>query len=125
MNTYPAGDFLIRLKNSALAKNKSVEVVNSKIIKALAEVMKKEGFIREITIKDGILQANLEYFKKSPVLVNLKLVSKPGFRVYMTVKELEAKRGPSIFIITTSKGVMSSKSAIKARLGGEVIAEVW
>ena len=61
---------------------------------------------------------------KKPILSDLKIVSKPGLRVYIEVRDLEKRRKPSIYLISTSKGILSSREAIKQRVGGEIIAEV-
>ncbi len=124
INNYPVGDFLIRIKNAALAKRKSVNVPTTKLIKAVAETLEKEGFLSQVKVTDGELSAMLTYQKKEPVVMNVKLVSKPGLRIYADVDELEGRRKPSILVISTPKGVMSSKEAVKKRVGGEVIAEV-
>ena len=121
---YPVGDFLIQLKNAAMAKRREVMVDNTKLIKAVAVAMKKEGYLERVTIKEGKLVATLSYRKKEPVLINLKLVSRPGLRIYQDVDDLERFRGPSFFILTTPKGVISSREAIKKRVGGEVIVQV-
>lgn len=121
---YPIGDFLIRLKNMALAGRKTVEVRSSKLIKAVAHILQKEGYLENVAETKGELSANLTFHKKSPVLVDIKLISKPGLRIYMGREELEAKKGPSFFIISTSRGLMTTREALKKGLGGEVIAEV-
>lgn len=121
---YPIGDFLIRIKNAVMAGNRSVEVGSTKLIKAVAQVLKKGEYLSELKEKDGRLVVQLSYRKKEPVLMDVKLVSRPGLRVYMSVDELGKKRGPSTFVVSTSKGVLLSKEAIKKGVGGEVIAEV-
>lgn len=122
---YPIGDFLIRIKNSARAGGKVVEVPTTKLIFAVAEVLKSEGFLSEVKKTDGKLELKLAYKSKQPVLMDLKLRSKPGLREYMDADKLEKFRGSSILIVSTSKGIMSSYKARKARVGGEVIAEIW
>ena len=122
---YSIGDFLIRIKNTTLARKKELEVNNTKLIESVAEVLKKEGILTEITKKDGKLTVKPAYRKKEPILMDLKLVSKPGLRIYMSADELAAIKGPSFFILSTSKGAMTSLEAIKKRTGGEVIAEIW
>jgi small subunit ribosomal protein S8 len=122
---YPVGDFLIKVKNSAVARNKELVVASSKEVIGLAEVLKKLGYFSEVKKEKETLRITLTYRFKRPVLTNLKLRSKPGLRVYMSVKEIEAKKGPSTFVITTPKGILSSRDAIKQRSGGEVIAEIW
>ncbi|SRR5258706_15070208 len=124
INNYPVGDFLIRIKNAALAKRKIVSVPETKLIKAVAETLAKEGFLPDVKVTDRELTAQLTYQKKEPVVMNVTLVSTPGLRIYADVDELERRRKPSILVISTPKGVMSSKEAVKKRVGGEVIAEI-
>jgi small subunit ribosomal protein S8 len=121
---YPVGDFLIRLKNAGMAGKSVVFVKKSKLIRAVADALKKEGFLDEIEEEKGVLLVKLSFRKKEPVLLNIRLVSKPGLRVYMNVEELIAKKGPSVVILSTPLGIMSAKDAIKKEVGGEVIAEV-
>ena len=125
MTNYPVGDFLIRVKNAVLARNREVVVANTKLIKEVAKVLKREGFLDAISEKGGELSARLSFRRKEPLILGIKLVSKPGLRIYMGIDELEKKKGPSMFIISSPKGVISSSEAKKKRLGGEVIAEVW
>ncbi len=122
---YPVGDFLIRIKNTAMAKNKSLEYKAEKQIVAVAEALKKLGFLNEVKKEKNTLIVSLAYKNKKPVIMNIKLISKPGLRVYKGVDEIELKKGPSTYLISTPKGIISSKEAIKARVGGEVIAEIW
>lgn len=121
---YPVGDFLIRLKNAVLADKKTLEVPLSRLVKEVAKALAKEKFLEEVSEKEGRLFLRIAYHKKEPILSDIRLVSKPGLRVYMSAKEIGKKKGPSIFIISTPKGVMTSKEAIKKNLGGEVIAEI-
>jgi len=122
---YPIGDFLIRVKNAYLAKNRNIELKNSKLIESVAKVMEKQGFLEEVKKEEERLLVKLAFRKKEPVILGLKLVSSPGLRVYKGARELQGYKGPSTFIASTSQGVMTSKDAIKKRLGGEVIAEIW
>ena len=121
---YPVGDFLIRIKNASLAKKRQVKVVNTKLISLVAHALKKQGYLREVTEKDGKLVAFLSYRRKQPLIMEVRLVSKPGLRVYKGANELEKIKKPTTLIISTPKGVMSSQEAIKKRLGGEVIVEM-
>lgn len=126
MNNYWIGDFLIRVKNASMAKRDEVSIRETKLIKSVANVLKKEGFLREVKAEKGVLTASLAFAHKQPVLMGLKLVSKPGLRIYMGSEEIGKKRIlSSILIISTPKGVMSSNEAKKLGIGGEVIAEVW
>jgi small subunit ribosomal protein S8 len=124
VGNYPVGDFLMRIKNASMAKKKSVEFPSTKFVAAVAKALVKEGYLEAIEQKERILAATLSFRKKEPMVSDIKLISKPGLRIYKKLKDLEAKRGPSIFILSTPKGIMSSKEAVKKSLGGEVIAEI-
>lgn len=121
---YAVGDFLIRIKNTAMAGNKEVEVKSAKKLVAIADALKKMGFLDTVKNEKGVLKVTLTFKNKSPRLMDLRLISKPGLRVYMSVDELESKKSPSILLVSTPKGVTSSLRAIKDRVGGEVIAEI-
>lgn len=122
---FPIGDFLIRVKNAAMAKNKELIVPMNKEIVNVAEAMVKAGFLDSAKKEKTDLRIALTFKDKKPRLSDLKLISKPGLRVYMGIDELESKRGPSIYLVSTPKGVLTSLKAIKERTGGEVIAEIW
>lgn len=124
MTNYQIADFLVRLKNASMANLKQVEVGKTKIVSAVAKTLKKEGFLDTVTEKDGVISVTLSIFKKKPILSNVKIISRPGLRIYMNVDELGSIKTPEMFIISTPKGVMSHKDAIKQRVGGEVIAKV-
>ena len=124
MINFPIGDFLIRIKNAAISKNREIEVEGNKFIINTAECLKKLGYLDSVEAKEGLLRVKLSFRNKKPVLSNIKLISKPGLRVYSSVDELESLKGPSIYLISTPKGVVSAREAIKQRTGGEVIAEV-
>jgi small subunit ribosomal protein S8 len=121
---YTIGDFLIRIKNACLTRNKKVEAKNTKLIENLANTLKKEGLLDEVKVEGKKITASISYRDKKSLILDIKLVSKPGLRVYKGADELEKIKGPSIFIVSTNKGVMSTKEAIKKRVGGEVIAEI-
>ena len=124
MQNYPVGDFLIRIKNAALARGKEVEVYKSKFVKDVAKALKEEGFLDKVEESKGRLKVTLAYAYKKPVVMDIKLISRPGLRVYKGSDELEKIKRPTIFLISTSEGVISSKKAIKKRAGGEVLAEI-
>lgn len=121
---YPVGDFLVRIKNAGLAGKKEVSSYPTNLIKDLAKTLVKVGYLKEVGEKDGMLKVKIAYHKKQPLLSDLKLVSRPGLRVYMKVSELESWKSPSLLVLTTPKGVMTNLDAVKKRLGGEVIAEI-
>lgn len=122
---YPVGDFLINVKNAAMAKNKNILVRHSKQIFAVAQALQKLGYFDNIE-KDGeSMKVSLAFESKKPIITNLRLVSKPGLRIYLRVADIEKKRGPSTFLVSSPKGVISSKEVKKLRVSGEVIAEIW
>lgn len=123
-SNYFVGDFLIRFKNAAMAKNKSFEARSTKLVLAVAEALKKQGFLDGVTKKGSKAIFSLAFKHKRPVLTDLKLVSKPGLRVYTDVWELNKRKKPSFLLISTPKGILSSKEAIKQNVGGEVIVEI-
>jgi len=122
---YPVGDFLIRVKNAAMSGHKEVVVRKTKLVEAMAKALVKDGFLSEIKKEDDHMEVTLAYQRKEPVILDLKLISKPGLRVYVTVDELEKRRKPTTLFISTPKGVLSRKEAIKVNSGGEAIVEIW
>lgn len=124
VTNYPVGDFLIRVKNASMAGNKQFSVPSTKIIYEIANTMKKMGYLMEVTKKDETLSITLAYSNKKPVIMDLKLVSRPGYRRYVNVSELESFKGPEKYILSTPKGVISSSEAIKSRTGGELIVKI-
>lgn len=126
MTNYQIGDFLIRLKNASLAKMKEVAgVMATNYIKETAAALKDAGYIDKVSEKEGLLTVSLAFRNKRPVLMDLKIISRPGLRLYKNVEELAKDKGPFIFLVSTSKGVITSQKAIKSRVGGEVIAQIW
>lgn len=121
---YPVGDFLIRLKNAAMTGKKEVVADKSRMVIKVADVLKKEKILEEVNTKDKSVVVKLVFRKRSPVLMNVKLHSKPGLRLYMGVDDIKKRKGPSFIILTTPLGVLSDEEAIKKNVGGEVIAEI-
>jgi len=125
MTNYPVGDFLIRIKNAAMGGKKEVVFPKVKMVVEVALALKKEGFLNEVKTDKTQITATITYYKKEPLLLDIKLISKPGLRVYMGASELSKIRKPSIILVSTPKGILSAKSAAKQQLGGELIVEVW
>jgi small subunit ribosomal protein S8 len=129
--TDPIADMLTRVRNANSVLHDKVEIPGSKIKKAIASVLKEEGFIKDFTFtennKQGILTLTLKYGpQREKVISGIKRISKPGLRMYAKHAELpKVLGGLGIAIISTSKGIMSDKQARKVGLGGEVIAYVW
>ncbi len=125
MTNYSLGDFLIRLKNASMADLKTVTMRRTKLIKSVAEVLVKENILGSITEEGENITVSMGRYKKQAVLMDIKLVSKPGLRIYMKIADLKKHRGISWYILSTPFGIMSSKQAIKKSVGGEVLAEIW
>ena len=124
MINYPIGDFLTQIKNASLAGKKTVEVQTSSFIKATARVLQQENYLEDVREEGKKLTLRISYRKKEPIITDIRLISKPGLRIYMARDEIEKRHSPSILIISTPRGVMSSREAIKKGEGGEVIAEI-
>lgn len=124
MTNYQVGDFLIRLKNASMAGIKEVVFPKTNLVAAVAKTLKAEGFLDSVTEEDKNLVVTLSIFAKKPVLTNVKIVSKPGLRIYVNVDEIEKMKTPETLIISTPKGVLSGNEAKKKRTGGELIAKV-
>lgn len=129
--TDPIADLLTRVRNANSVYHEKVDVPASKIKEAIANVLKEEGFIKNVSRtedgKQGMLTLTLKYGpNREKVITGIKRVSKPGLRQYAKASELpRVLGGLGIAIISTSKGIMSDKDARKAGLGGEVVAYVW
>ena len=124
MINYPVGDFLIRIKNAAIAKHKEVVVVNTKLVHSVAKALERSGYLSDVTKEAKSLVVKLVFSHKEPLLMDIQLVSKPGLRIYMNVDELRRIKDPYLYIISTPIGVLSSSEAIKKNAGGEVIAKI-
>jgi small subunit ribosomal protein S8 len=131
MLTDPIADFLTRIRNANQAYKERVEIPNSRMKRALTEIMKNEGFLRNYDKvddgKQGMLRLYLKYGpNKQKVLTGLKRISKPGLRVYVQKDEIpKVLGGLGIAVISTPKGLMTDKQARQDGLGGEVICYIW
>ena len=127
----PLGDMLTRIRNAQLRGKSTVKTPASKLRAWVLDVLMAEGYIRgyESAKTDngqGELTISLKYFEGTPVIREVKRVSKPGRRVYMGVTELPTVRnGLGVSIISTPKGVMSDAAARSAYVGGEVLCTVF
>ncbi len=129
--TDPIADMLTRIRNASSAKHDTVEVPASNMKKAVAEILRDEGYISSFQLVEdggqGIIRITLKYHAgKERVISGLRRVSRPGLRVYVGTEDLpKVLRGLGIAIISTSKGVMTDKKARAQHVGGEVLAFVW
>ncbi len=129
--TDPIADMLTRIRNANSAKHDTVDVPASNMKKSIAQILLDEGYIKSFQLVDdgtqGVIRIALKYSgNKEKVIIGLRRVSKPGLRVYAGADELpRVLKGLGIAIISTSKGVMTDKSARAAHVGGEVLAFIW
>ena len=129
--TDPIADMLTRIRNTLVQKHDVVSMPVSKEKKAIAKILKEEGFITDYAVEgDGQfkeLTITLKYTEdKQRVITGLRRISKPGLRVYAHAVELpRVLNGLGIAIISTSNGVMTDREARKQHVGGEVLAYVW
>jgi small subunit ribosomal protein S8 len=127
----PIADMLTRIRNANVVRKETVEIPASTIKKEIAEILKKEGFIRDAEYvqdnKHGIIRLFLKYGPNNErVISGLKRISKPGLRVYTKSQEVpRVLGGLGLAIISTSSGVMTDKEARQAKSGGEVICYIW
>lgn len=131
MMTDPVADMLTRIRNANIAYSEQLEMPSSKLKAALADILKREGYIRDFAVEPAKPQATLKialkYTKdRERALTGVRRISKPGLRVY--AKRHEVPRvlgGLGTAIISTSSGLMTDRQARQAGVGGEVIAYVW
>jgi small subunit ribosomal protein S8 len=126
MQTDLISDLLTRIRNANSAGHDRLEVPANKMSANICRILKGEGFIKsfKIIIKED--ETVIKIILKKDAIVGIERVSKPGLRVYSGYKDLpRVLSGLGISILTTSRGVLSSRIAVKMKLGGEVICNVW
>ena len=127
----PIADMLTRIRNANANKHESVLIPQSKTKLAIAKILKDEGFIVDYksSVENGInmIEITLKYGPNGEkVIQGLKRISKPGLRIYANTEQLpKVLNGLGIAIVSTSKGIITDKSARKLNVGGEVLAYVW
>ena len=127
----PLADMLTRIRNAGQAKHKSVDIPGARVKVALADVMKREGYIRNYKFikdnKQGILRVFLKYDgNEKHVIYGLERVSKPSRRVYAQSTEIRpVLNGLGVAVLSTSKGLMTDVQAKKENIGGEVLCNIW
>jgi small subunit ribosomal protein S8 len=127
----PLGDLLSRIRNAQQRKKTKVSTPGSRLRANVLEVLKTEGYIRGYTTvehKDGRseFEIELKYFDGAPVIREIERVSKPGRRVYVSVKTLpRVNNGLGISILSTPKGVMADHDAREQNVGGEILCTVF
>ena len=129
--TDPIADMLTRIRNANTANHENVDIPASRMKRAIAEILKEEGFIRNYEVvsegPQGTLRVTLKYGpEKEKVITGLRRISRPGLRVYTGRGEIpRVLGGLGLVIMSTSKGIMSGKRAKREGCGGEVLAYVW
>ena len=129
--TDPIADLLTRIRNAQRAGLEKIELPSSKLKQKICEVLQEEGFVREISAKEGgtqgTLTVTLKYdHDKRPAISEIKRQSKPGLRRYVSYTDIpKVMNGLGIAILSTSKGVLVDREARKQQVGGELIATIW
>jgi small subunit ribosomal protein S8 len=129
--TDPIADLLTRIRNAQRAGLEQIELPISKIKQRICEVLRDEGFVREVTAKGenqhGVLTVILKYdTDKRPAISEIRRQSKPGLRRYLSYRDIPpVMNGLGIAVLSTSRGVMVDREARKQHLGGELLATVW
>lgn len=126
---YPVADTLVKIKNAQAVKKKTVSFPFSNFRYDLCKILKDEGFVEEVKGRERYkkrIVIRLKYKEDEPKIHDIKIISKPGRRIYLKKKKLYLpKKGYGILIVSTPKGLMTSREAKKMNLGGEVICEIW
>ena len=129
--TDPIADLLTRIRNAQRAGLDKIELPSSKLKQKICEVLREEGFVREISSKEGGTQGTLTVLlkydhDKRPAISEIKRQSKPGLRRYVSYTDIpKVMNGLGIAILSTSKGVLVDREARKQQVGGELIATIW
>lgn len=129
--TDPIADMLTRIRNANVVRHEKLELPASKMKREIADILKREGYVRDYEFiednKQGVLRIFLKYGADDErVITGLKRISKPGLRVYAKANEVpRVLNGLGTAIISTSKGVLSDQEARSQAVGGEVLAYIW
>jgi small subunit ribosomal protein S8 len=125
----PIADMLTRIRNAGRALLPAVAMPHSKVKEGLAHILKKEGYVAEVTVEGTVkktLKLRLKYEGKKCVIEGLKRVSKPGLRNYVGATEIPRVRGGlGVAVVSTSEGIMTGLDARKKNIGGELLCYVW
>jgi len=123
-------NMIIMIKNGSLAGKESVVFPYSKIKNAIAECLKKEGYVSDLSkkIKNGqpMLEVKLIYVEGKPRITEVERISKQSRRVYYGMKDIHSVRsGSGLLVLSTPKGILSGKDARKEQVGGEALFRIW
>ena len=125
----PVADMLTRIRNGQMAEKSSVSMPASKLKKAIAQVLKDEGYIEDFAVRENqglpVIEVALKYYAGRPVIEKIERVSKPGLRIYKGRDGLpRVMNGLGVAIVSTSRGVMTDRKARSLGVGGEVLCVV-
>lgn len=129
--TDPIADMLTRIRNANMVRHEKLELPASTMKKAIADILKREGYVRDYEViednKQGVLRIFLKYGQNEErVITGLKRISKPGLRVYAKADDVpRVLNGLGTAIVSTSKGVLTDKEARSQAIGGEILAYIW
>lgn len=124
-------DLIIRIKNAIRANRKEVALDNLKINKAICKVLVTEGFLESFEIETRedrkVIIAKIKYDKRVPNFTDVLVVSKPSLRKYTGASEILGiqRKGRHTIILSTNKGIMTGREAIKRNMGGEILFRIW
>ncbi|MDP2641071.1 MAG: 30S ribosomal protein S8 [Candidatus Yanofskybacteria bacterium] len=126
----PIADMLTRIRNAQTVKKHTVEVPFSRLKYAVAKILEKKGFVKNVEFKGRqakkIILIELQYQDGRPAITGIKRVSKPGLRVYAGMLGIaKAKTGRGMAILSTSHGIMTETDAKRKNIGGELLCEIW
>ena len=128
--TDPLGDMLSRIRNAQMRKKSKVSTPGSKLRANVLDVLQAEGYIRGYSTVEqngqSEFEIELKYYDGEPVIHEIERISKPGRRVYASVKSIpRVKNGLGVSILSTPKGVMSDSAARDQNVGGEVLCTIF
>lgn len=129
--TDPLADMFTRIRNGSKARFEKVDVPSSQLKREVAKILKEEGFIKNFKMvtddqRHEMIRIFLKYDENRKGIIHLRRVSKPGRRIYSKSDSIPAVMGGlGLAILSTSKGILTDRSARKANLGGEILCHVW
>lgn len=128
--TDPIADMIIRIKNACMAERKDLVLPHSRVKEDIAKILKDNQYIEDYQLIDKIPQKDikivLRYVDKLSAITDVKRVSKPGRRVYVKASEIpQTLNGYGLTILSSNQGIIDDKKARKAKVGGEILCQIW
>ena len=126
----PIADMLTRVRNGLAARKKSVSMPASRIKESIANLMKKQGYINDVSFDDvsgkKTITIGLRYFQGRGVIEEIQRISRPGKRVYCSSEDMPyINGGLGVILVSTSRGLMTDKDARAAHIGGELVCRIF